>query len=185
MASKVEIANNSLAMIGVDPIIALSENSSSARNVNLIWDISRRKVLEDFAWGFAIKRKILSRLATNPLYEYTYEYQKPNDCIAIISTQSDLPIAIEGTSILTNDSQLTIRYVSDINNTELFSPNFTNALAIYLASKLAYPLLADTGRANELYNYYRQSISHAKTAEALQNTPRELVNRTLWTDIRL
>ena len=83
MASEVKICNVGLAFLGVPSIIALSDNSKAARHCSLLFDDKRDELIRAHDWTFAIRRTNLSPLSASPGFKWTYQFQKPSDCLRL------------------------------------------------------------------------------------------------------
>lgn len=186
MASQVEIVNLALNALGEsDFILAMNENTKSARLANLIWESSKRKVLEDHTWKFATKRINLSPLVATPAYEYDYQYQVPSDFIRIVEvSDSNEPLEDYETNesmILCNESIIYLKYIYDITNTELFTAGFANCFSIYLAHKMAYNITGNRSKESDLLQIYIQELRNAKDNDAASSTPKQPIANDLWT----
>jgi hypothetical protein len=90
--SDVSIANLALVELGQSRIIAFTDQSKAARSVNAIYAMERDRELRSHLWNFATKRAILPALAGfTPAYGFKYAYQKPFDCLRIISVGDFAP----------------------------------------------------------------------------------------------
>ena len=86
MPSNVDISNLALVMLGQSRIIAFTDQTKSARSINAIYAMTRDDELRANRWTFAVARTILPALANfTPAYGFQWAYQKPADCLSIIS----------------------------------------------------------------------------------------------------
>ena len=72
MATKTEIANMALALIGARPVENITEQSSSADIINQIYEMTRKSVLESHAWTFATTTQELVATSNTPP-DWSYE----------------------------------------------------------------------------------------------------------------
>jgi len=185
MASQVEIVNLALNALGEsDFILAINENTKSARIANLVWESAKKKVLEDHPWKFACKRVSLSPLTGVPVYEYTSQFQLPADFIKVVEVfDADMPIddfEINENKILCNVSSIFIKYVANITNTEIFSPSFTDCFSIFIAHKMAYAITGSRSKESDLAQMYIKELNIAKENDASNMTPKPYKNENLW-----
>lgn len=170
MASQVDIANLALSILGKPTISSFTDPSNAARVINVEYDMLRRGLLEGpGTWRFSIARASLPSLTTVPVSgPYTTMYQLPSDSIRILQVgntwpgldmsdyrlgPTDADYSQEGNMLLCDyGAPLSLVYVSDVQDTTLFNPNFV----IYLAAKLSYTICE------------RMTGSDAKQAQALK-----------------
>lgn len=102
-----------------------------------------------------------------PDYEYSYQYMLPDDFLRLIKVYqddgTDLPedrISLEGGRILTNYSELQMKYVSKITDTTKFDSLFTELFILKLALVLVNPI-AGIG-ATELKADIKQDLKMAE-----------------------
>jgi hypothetical protein len=75
------IYNMALAAIGVNRFVqSPTDGSKESRTCNVFWDAVRDQVLQDFAWGFAMRYNALQLISkTLPNWFFCYKY--PADCV--------------------------------------------------------------------------------------------------------
>jgi len=81
MSSEVEICNMALSKIRAGSINSLTENSIQAQQCKLWYPYCRKFLLEDSPWGFATKIAALAVLSGEDLFNWSYVYQYPSDCL--------------------------------------------------------------------------------------------------------
>ena len=157
--SKVEICNLALANIGIRRFIsAITEDNPEAESCNLFYDHCRRMVLRSAEWGFATRRATLAEVTGTPPDEWSYQYGWPASCLkplriwdglTVRRADQRIPFKLEyGTTederlLFCNEEDAVLIYTYDEENTDLFSPEFADALAWCLAWKIATPLSVD------------------------------------------
>ena len=160
MASRVEIVNMALALIGADSIMDMTDEIESARKANAMYTIVRDEVLRSHPWAFATKRASLAALAAAPAYEYQYQYEVPIDCLRVLAVSEDTDgdtveeYEKEGNCILSDSGTIYIKYTARITDEGLFDALFTSAFSIRLASALAFPLADSAKTAEDLMAVY-------------------------------
>jgi hypothetical protein len=82
---KLDIINLALLRIGESPIQSIDEGSTPAKSAKTLYDISRRAVLRDFDWAFAMKTTSLPLLVTEDEEEPgVYTCLVPSDCLRVV-----------------------------------------------------------------------------------------------------
>jgi len=141
MVGKVEIANMALDFIGKAPIQSFTEESTSAELISRSYDKARRDLLQSYDWSFALKTEELAASTVTP-DDWSYSFQLPADYLKLVSLV-DLPKSTQykrrDSQIYIDSSELTIEYVSDLQDSTKFSSMFDTALAYLIASRIAYP----------------------------------------------
>ncbi|MDH5640519.1 MAG: hypothetical protein OEY28_04435 [Nitrospira sp.] len=198
-ASNVAIANLALTKLGDLRILNLTDNTKPAREVNAVFDMTRDYLQRRFSWRFCIKRANLAADTTVPLWDWSYQYPIPADCMRILQVgqwypspdMSDListggqEYVLEGKYILSNQAgPLKLRYLSRVTDPVQFDAAFDMAFSAYLAYILAEPLTASAEQKQMAYNDYRNAIKDAVIANAIENPPESLADQT-WILARL
>ena len=198
-ASNVAIANLALTKLGDLRILNLTDNTKPAREVNAVFDMTRDYLQRRFSWRFCIKRANLAADTTVPLWDWSYQYPIPADCMRILQVGQWYPspdlsdlistggqeYVVEGKYILSNQAgPLKLRYLSRVTDPVQFDAAFDMAFSAYLAYILAEPLTASAEQKQMAYNDYRNSIKDAVIANAIENPPESLADQT-WILARL
>lgn len=170
-ASDTEIANDALGRLGISPIMELSDDSKQAQFAKRFFDQTREEVLAARPWTFAIKRANLNALSTAPVSEWQYAYQLPSDFLRLVQINNDeietikFKYAIEGRTIVTDESPITICYVARVTDPTLYSPLFSEAFALKLASKLVGPLTGALKLSMDYLALYEKAITTPQVGE--------------------
>jgi hypothetical protein len=184
-ASVVGICNSALLKIGSERINSLGDDNKRAIACNEQWEKVRDEVLSDHPWNFATKRAALAQLDSTPAWGYAYEFQLPDDCLRVIGTQyPGQDYKIEGRKVLTDETELNILYIYRNEEPAYWSPKFCEAMALRLASDLAYHIAQSATLAQGLYATYQALLSDAKIVDAQEGSPSEMIV-TEWLDVRL
>ena len=174
--SEVEIANLALNRLGLQSVDTLS-TSASSKSERVMADFFsqvRDDVLSAGFWNFAIKRSKLSKLSSKPSFEYANEFQLPSDFLRVfLATDQNssgssgqvsgdphpfeapvfddsIQYEIEGKKLLTDSSTVNLIYTHRVTDVTKFSPTFTKAFYLMLASEAAYSLVQDRGLSKDL-----------------------------------
>lgn len=184
MASPVSIANRALIHLGAETILLLSDNVKQARVLAAMFDDTRDAELRANRWKFAIKRTRMSALADAPTWGYSYQYELPDDYLAMVQvndiyistgTKQKAPWSVEGRRVLTDlGAPLALRYVSRVTDTTLFDALFVDVLALRLAMNACEALTQSDTKFQKLAQLYKEALNRAVRVDAVENPPDEL-----------
>lgn len=198
-ASNVAIANLALTKLGDLRILNLTDNTKPAREVNAVFDMARDYLQRRFSWRFCIKRANLAADTSTPLWDWSYQYPIPTDCLRILQVGQWYPspdlsdlistggqeYVLEGKYILSNQAgPLKLRYLSRVTDPVQFDTAFDMAFSAYLAYLVAEPLTASAESKQMAYQDYRNAVKDAVIANAIENPPESLADQT-WILARL
>lgn len=170
--SAVAICNSALIKLGVETITSLAENSRAALLCNEQYEKIRNKLLYSHPWNFAIKRATLVVTATEPEYEFEYQYTLPADCLRVWETQygpdKDF-YQVEGGFLYSNYSDVSIKYIAKITDTTKFSPTFDELCALDLAIDLEYALVQSNSFKISLLEERKEVLRDFRSFDAQEN----------------
>lgn len=200
MSSRVEIANLALTKNGSgQKITSLSDNSTAARVMNTLYDMTRKAELRARNWSFALKRAQLAASATAPSWGFSTAYPLPSDFLRLVqanefyltpslydyNTADASAFAIEQGQILCDYSApLKIRYVYDVTDEGTFDALFVHAFASRLAYESCEQITNSTAKKESIKADYLMAISAAVKANAIEKPP-ALVGDDSWVLTRL
>ena len=182
-----DICNMALSYLARTRIKSLEENIEEAKECQMFYEPSRRLLLRSYSWGFANRLVRLAVLDTElPGFACVYKY--PAGCLAVrliydtetarrrIKEKHPFEVMMtEGavTVITTDVKDAWAEYTADVTDTAQFSPEFSEALAHYLASQMAMQL---TGNANIKMTEYQlfQAVLLRAKVETASERHREL-----------
>lgn len=189
MSTLVEIGNHALDLVGQGVTINAVDdvNDPNARAVNKHIYASIREVLRAGKWKPARKRETLAALAQAPDFEWTYQYQLPNDYLRMVFFNGLDPYderrpmyTIEGRLLLTDESTVSITYVADLtyagNDVNVTDPLLNELFVLKLASKLAWPFQQTRTLKESLLNEYAAKLKLALAADSREERA-PLINR--------
>jgi len=184
-SSEVEIANAALIKLGADRITLLTDDTHHARLARERYYKVRDKLLRSHPWNFAVRRVELGQLDSEPEYEYSYEFQLPDDCLRVLDTNNldDTPYKIEGRKLLCNQSSIKIKYISKVEDVSQYDDFFIEALATGLASDLAYAITNSTTVAQLMREDHQRALSEARTYDAQEGSV-ERIEAEYWRNSR-
>lgn len=160
MASKVELCNLALTRIGASRITTLGDTTVEAKDCNAIYDIIAKQTMSLGTWPSVVRRASLAQLSETPEYEFTYAYQLPTDpkCLRILSInefkRGEIPFAIEGSTLLCDESTVKIKYLAYITDPESYDIYLEQAVVDRLTAELTYKMTGQTSA-------YRAALEYA------------------------
>lgn len=180
--SKTNIINKSLLLIGASPITSIDDGSNTANLISGLYEISLKSVLSECKWNFATKRSALSTSSTTSLGFYdvgeTIIYDKPSDMVRIFDVSPKSAVfREEGDLIISDSSDLAVRYVYYLEDTTKYSIYFIDALADRLASEIAFPIVNDKSLTAIMMDKYEKiSLPKAKSMNSQTGKHQVLVD---------
>jgi len=190
MASKVDIANYALALLGQDPITDLTEDSKAARTLNLRFDSVRDAVLRGHPWNFAVQRDSRAALATAPAWGWTYAYNLPSDFLRLLDFNPETrdPYELETQDgervLLTDASSCDIKYIARVTDTTLYDSLFIEALAARLAWASCVAITGSAELLAKLKQDYEDKLGEARSIDGQEN-PSVVLGFDEFTDAHL
>lgn len=201
MAAPTDIADLALSILGKPSIASFTDNSNTARIINIEYDLLRRGMLEGpGTWRFSIKRTSLPSLTTQPASgPYQTLYQLPSDCIRILQVgdmypgldlsdyrqgPTDADYTQEGRMLLCDyGSPLSLQYVADVSDTTQWNPNFVIALAAQIAWYACERLTGSDAKQAAAEKRRDDAYSRASMSNALVNPPQNTADSE-WMVVR-
>lgn len=170
MASKVEIINRGLMLLGANRIASLDELTQEAAAMDAAYEGVRDELLRSHRWNFAIERVQLAELSGTPVFGFAKYYALPSDCIMLLNTDdSTIPHKVEGTKIASDAPAVKIRYIKRITNEQAFDVHFTGVFAAALAIEVAPALTGGQNLLSVLHDLFSLKIREAKLSNAIEN----------------
>ena len=153
--SPTEIANYALLRLGNPGIDSFDENSREGQAVRTAYSVALKGLLRSHAWSFATARTTLSQLSEAPAFGWSYAYQKPTDCLRVLSLNKKpategSTYAIEGEQILTDQAEAQVIYIQEITDPDKWDDLFVEAFTLKLAVSLAMPLSGSVQKKQDL-----------------------------------
>lgn len=168
MSSKLDIYNMVAVHLGENIISSLTSTAKIVSLINAVYANVRDDLLRDHPWNFALVREELVADDT-PIFGYDYSFLIPPQCLRVVEISvDDSPYVIEGTVILTDESELSLRYVSRITDETLFDVKFTHALGALLAAKICYNLTGSHQREVSLYELAKSYLPATKAIGGIE-----------------
>jgi hypothetical protein len=172
---KIDIINRALIKLGEQTISSTQQHPMGAI-LEMAYEDAKKSLLSMYVWRFAIKRQNLAIVDENTGTSlYKYKYQRPSDCLVIVSVNdyyrfpdvrdyratSGERYILEGDKILSNEGNLNLVYVADIDE------GFPQLFEMSMSSKLASLLCLKIHQNPNLYQVYEQE-THSYLMQAIQ-----------------
>lgn len=167
--SKLAIINSALRELNVERINALTDNCKQAEVMSDIYDITRLEMLEENPWNFCIQRAVLALNPTSPAFGYENAFVLPSDFIFAVEEDSEYKFEIEGGLLLTDEEEIKLVYIADVQDTSKWSPVFIKAFYLELAVRACFPLGQDQSHKQLLVTLAEAALSKARAFSAQQD----------------
>lgn len=171
--SKVSLSNKALTLCGASPITSLSDETQNARVVNRIYEISRKSILGEGMWTFALTRTTLTVSADAMAWYETdeaYVYTRPSNAVRIFGVSDKYATwREEGDYIISDTASLGIVFVHDHDNPAKYPPAFLEAFIDKLCSDICFMLLHSATKAEAFLKKYNE-VSLPKALSANSQT---------------
>ena len=183
MPNETDICNIALSMLGAEPIINYeSDATTRAKLCRSFWPSTRDATLRAYPWGFAIERKALSLDPTDPVFGFEKKFGLPSVpwCLRVLELDDgDIDWKVEGRFLVCDNSTVSIKYISRVENTTLYDSLFVQALATRMAALLSKPITGSVD--TSLWQLYASMVQEGQTIDGMEGTlPRwesnELIN---------
>ena len=183
MASKFDIANQGLVLVGANTITSFSENTTESKVASQLYETTLNTLLTRCRWRFATKQVQLSYDSTAPLGRWNSKHTLPADALIIhtISVSDNIIQYDRYNTYIYSDADATDTVIADYTSsvTESELPEyFIQSLVFELASLFA-GAIARNDTLSELYNKRAATqLALAKNIDSqAQTTKRVDVNR--------
>ncbi len=191
--STTRICNQALAKIGAKRINNLETDASiEVIHCRTHYETTRDSLLRSHRWRFASARADLSVDTETPDFEWDYQFHLPNDFLAMKSIYEDRfsnenlrSYALEGKMLLTNEDEMSIRYIKRVTDVTQFDPLFVELLVLRLALKLVGPL---AGGHPELQDVIQKELAvvmkQVKALDSQETNTEGQYSLETWNDAR-
>lgn len=193
MPGETDVVNAAARRVGAEPITSLTDGTKTANVANNLYTEIRDALLRSHPWNFATKRQKLAQSATAPTFEFDHAYALPSDWLRTVSVHDN--DAGHGTilyrmeqiasqrAIVTSSDQVYLRYVSRVEDPNLMTPDFRDALEKTLAAAFAVPLASSNTLLEQLTVQANRAVAQARSTDAMGSFP-ELRPRGSWASSR-
>lgn len=183
MASKVQIFNRALNLLGQPEISSITQDDKETKALNAAWDMIVPELMFSQPWLFTIKEEKIAKLTDAGIIDYENAYRYPADCIAVLEPvtsglgKPSTKIKILGDTIYSNNGDLTIQYIKNETDVSKWSVGFARCISYLLAIECAYKLIEDNTREQKLMEvYYARVLPESIQSDAMQVKPEQIEN---------
>jgi hypothetical protein len=183
MAAQIDIVNRALVLIGEPQLTTLDDDTKTGRLARDDYDATRRAVLRDHYWNFAVRRVSIAASSTAPEWGFSLAYPLPADYLRIIEVYGGDTNAwkIEGSDtdgrvIVTDlESPIDVRYITDHTNVERMDVLFREALSARLAMDWAMSITKAATVQERMTALYMEKMREARAVDGQEGTPDEWI----------
>lgn len=178
MASKVQIFNRALNLLGEPEISSVTEDNKRAKALLSAWELLVPELMFMKPWLFTVKEQRLSRLDMDGITDYQYAYRYPTDAVVMLAPVGNgIIIKIMGDVIYSNTDSLTVQYCKQEDDISKWSIGFQRCLSYMLAIECCYKLIESNTREANLTNaFYGRILPNSIETDTLQQTPEQVIN---------
>ncbi len=124
-------------------------------------------------------------ITARPQFQWTYAYDLPVDFLrAKAKYKATISYAIEGSQLLTDDTDVEILYIRRITDPTAFDPLFVELLVLNLALKVIMPLAQDKALQRELWDERAVLMRQVRTIDKQEQNTMGRANRATWNGSR-
>lgn len=183
-----EIASAALNALATEGITSFEDDSNEARAVQSFYPTVRDLVLGERVWSFAKKQYILDPHADAPLFGWTKKFEVPPEVIRVHRVDDGsgaytMPWEKQGNFIFANVDRIYMTAVRREEDTTLYSPSFSLAVALRLAAVLAVPMRENRQLKADIWEEYKFELKEASGVDATQGKM-ETTRSTYFSDRR-
>jgi hypothetical protein len=179
MLSKVNICNLALDLLGNEgDIVDIDLPTNKTEILFSRWyDITREGLLKMAMPSFAIRRRIISAFPTSMAFGYINAFEYPSDCLKVlglgeISNTLEYNYIVNNGIIYTADAWingLQLRFIANIDDASLFSPDFSRLLASALAVEVCYPITQSSEKKQMLQAEFQARMLSYNSVNSQEN----------------
>ncbi len=187
------ICNKSLGRIGAKKIENVeTDGSVEAIQCRFHYELTRDALLRSYSWRFASDRAALTVSGTTPDFEWDFQYPLPDDFMFMKSIYENRfssinfrNYALEGDFLLTNETEMSIRYVKKVTDPTKFDPLFVKVFVLLLADEFIGPLAGGDPRIQEKIDTALDKLMPAVRAlDGQETNTAGRIDSGTWNDAR-
>ena len=184
-ASDIELINRSLALLGIESITSLSDNSKQASIARVLFNDTRAAVFRSHPWNCLTKRASLPKDVTSPVYGYNNRFVLPADFLRLLEVENPTQVVfqLERRHILADEDVMNIKYTSLVTDVTQYDTLLVDTLASRVAADLAQPLLQSTSAMEQMWQMYELKLREAKFVDA-QEQQQDVLDADYWLESR-
>lgn len=181
MTADVDVVNYAVRALGGSRITGLDDGSKVANAASDVYALTRDQVLRSHNWNFATSRAALALLGDAPAFGFDYQHALPADWIKTVSVHdNDAGLgAVEFKEetysgqrvILSNSNTIYLRYISRVEDPNLYTADFIVSFAVELAMRLAWAVPNSSTIKADLEKEVTRLVTGAKSRDSQGQTP--------------
>jgi hypothetical protein len=183
MDSVTQIYNMAIIECGSDAVLAPTDDNRQSRLCNARYPDALEATLRAHFWNCAMVRETLNRLTAQPASGFEFAYQLPASCLRAKSIDSDDEWRIEGRTLVTDCDSVVLLYASRITDVSKMDPLLCQAIALKLASSIAYAIKGDHELSGRLLARWQDMLAEARFIDANEGNF-DRITPTAFTDAR-
>lgn len=190
VTSKVELCNLALSHLGNYGTVGDIDTPSNDKEIIFAqwYDITRQGLLKSVMPNFALARRAVSQLPTDPAFGYANAFEYPSDCLKVlglgnVDQRADYTYSVErvGTrlAIVTDDDWedgMELRFIEDVSDVNAMSVEFKLLLSWVLAANVALPVTQDAVKSKAIRAEIPSKMSELSGLNAQENRPIRISN---------
>ena len=169
MATKIDLVNSALVLIGDSPINSLIGNSRAQNVANTLYDTTVKNEITKHRWGFARTKAQLALTTEVPVdQEWQSIYQLPSDLLFLIKLYPSVRYQIYGSQVYTNNNgPLYCDYIYDAPEAH-WPIYFSKMIEYALAKDFATSIRDSSASRQEMTNEYVIASRMARFTDSQQ-----------------
>lgn len=191
-ASQIDILNLACTHLGERLVTSIDDPVEIASRTKAHWNFWRDAELRKHAWRFAIVRTSLTKDVIGPSWGFQSAFTLPGDCMRVVQINEIYPgvdlsdyrnsdtaeFRIEGGKILSNDSTIKLRYVTNAKPIGEWDAAFVMTFSWFVAMQLVERLTESTTKGERARRGYNEALSDARKVQAIESAPESLSDDT-------
>jgi len=186
VTSSTAICNLALDLVQGDRVSDISSPQTPIEELCARWyDHTRRKLLRQHPWNFAIKRVILAASVTAPVFGSDKKFPVPADFLRLLHLMDEDSRIIatknyqfEDRAIMVEDVATSVRmvYIADEEDVTKFDDLFVDLMAVELALSIAFKVTQSNSDFERLAAMRKTLIVAAKSIDGQERPPESRVS---------
>lgn len=176
--TKIGLCSRALLKIGVNAISSFEEGSAEAEIAQNLYDGVCDSLLSSYPWSFATAQSRLTRLAAQPIADFTYAHQLPTDFLRALSVGTGgvgrgVTYRMQEKRLHSDMEDVTLTYIFRPDANEL-PPYFTQTLITHLSAEFCLPLTESASRGEAMLRIGEKQLQKARNIDSQQQTPQTI-----------
>ncbi len=178
--TKFDICSQALIKCGAETITSFTDGTHESNVCSVMYDTTKKSLLYYTFWNFAIKKVQLNKLNETPTdAKFLYAHSLVGNVIRIRSVfnefgQADYGYKKEGLKIFSNNNNVFLEYVDNVDETNMPS-FFVEALVAKLATEINEAITGSGTLTTRLAQDFQQKLRAARIADGQENPPANIM----------